>query len=304
MANFNEETLTSWYKPASDSEDSRINNAINMIKNAIQSSSEFDSLTYEIFVQGSYGNNTNVRLNSDVDVNIMLTSTFYTCYPDGKSDTDYSFSEGSISYTDYKERVLRALKNKFGEDSIIEGNKSIKISSNSYRVNADCVISMQYRNYKAINSANPNNYVEGIKYFAKNGDIVINYPKEHIKHGNSKNIATNHEYKKLVRIFKRVRNKMSDDGLIEKDKITSFLVECLVWNIPNTTITKYSTWNETVKQAIIYLYNAIKDDECSEWGEVSEWLYLFHSRRKWTKSDAQDFLLKMWGYMGYGDENN
>ncbi|BFK23792.1 nucleotidyltransferase [Massilimicrobiota timonensis] len=304
MANFSEETLKSWYKPASETEDTKINNVINMIKKAIQSSDEFDSLKYEIFVQGSYGNNTNVRVNSDVDVNVMLTSTFFTCYPEGKNDADYSFSEGTISYSDYKERVIRALKKKFGADSISLGNKSVKISSNSYRVNADCVISMQYRNYNVINSTNPNNYVEGIKYFANDGKTVINYPKEHIENGNSKNVATNHQYKKLVRIFKRVRNKMSEEGLIEKDKITSFLVECLVWNIPNTTITKYSTWNETVKQAIIYLYHAIKDNKCSEWGEVSDWLYLFHSSRKWTKDDAQDFLLKMWIYMGYGNENN
>lgn len=304
VANFSEETLKSWYKPASETEDTKINNVINMIKNAIQSSNEFDSLKYEIFVQGSYGNNTNVRINSDVDVNVMLISTFFACYSEGKNDADYSFSDGSISYSDYKERAIRALKKKFGADSISFGNKSVKISSNFYRVNADCVISMQYRNYNAINSTNPDNYIEGIKYFANDGKIVINYPKEHIKNGNSKNVATNHKYKKLVRIFKQVRNKMSEEGLIEKDKITSFLVECLVWNIPNTTITKYSTWNATIKQAIIYLYNAIKDNKCSEWGEVSNWIYLFHSGRKWTKTDAQDFLLKMWIYMGYRNEDN
>lgn len=304
MSNFSEETLKSWYKPASETEDTKINNAINMIKKAIQNSDEFDGLTYEIFIQGSYGNNTNVRVNSDVDVNVMLTSTFYTCYPDGKNESDYLFSKGSVTYSDYKERIVRALQKKFGTENVTLANKSVKISSNSYRVNADCVISMQYRNYKAIGSTNPSKYVEGIKYISKDGQIVINYPKEHIKNGNSKNVATNYQYKKLVRIFKRVRNKMCEDNLIDKDKITSFLVECLVWNIPNSIIINYSSWNEKIKQAIIYLYNAIKNDECKDWGEVSDWLYLFHSGRKWTKAEAQDFLLKMWNYMGYGNENS
>lgn len=304
MANFTEEQLVNWHKPASATEDERINHAINMIKSAIKNSDDFDSLTYEIFVQGSYGNNTNVKLNSDVDVNIMLTSTFFSCYPNGKNRDDYGFEPGTISYSEYKKMVVKALQNKFGTENITLGNKSIKIASNSYRVNADCVVSMQYRNYKVINSTNPNKYVEGIKYYAKDESEVINYPKEHIANGNSKNVATNHEYKKLVRIFKNIRNKMCDDGIISKDKITSFLVECLVWNVPNKTITGYTTWNETVKQAIIYLYNAIENDSCTQWGEVSERLYLFHSGRKWTKSDAKDFLLRMWNYMGYGNENN
>ena len=66
MANFTEEQLVNWHKPASATEDERINHAINMIKSAIKNSDDFDSLTYEIFVQGSYGNNTNVKLNSDI----------------------------------------------------------------------------------------------------------------------------------------------------------------------------------------------------------------------------------------------
>lgn len=304
MGKYSEEQFKNWYKPASETEDTKINNAIDMIKKALKDCNELNTLTYEVFVQGSYGNNTNVRVDSDVDVNVMLTSTFYSCYPDGKNDSYYGFSKGTISYNEYKEQVVRALKNKFGAENIELGNKSVKISSNSYRVDADCVISMQYRNYKTIESLDANKYVEGIKYFDLDGNVVINYPKEHISNGNNKNNNTNYEYKKLVRIFKRIRNKMCDDNVVEKDKITSFLVECLIWNVPNKTITGYSSWDETVKQAIIFLYNAVKEDKCSDWGEVSERLYLFHSGRKWTKSDVQNFLIKIWNYMGYGDENN
>ena len=73
---YTEATLELWTKPASDTEEQKIENTINMIKSAINASSEFDDLTVEIFVQGSYANNTNVRTNSDVDVCVMLTSTF------------------------------------------------------------------------------------------------------------------------------------------------------------------------------------------------------------------------------------
>ena len=295
---YSETTLKSWTNPASYSEEQKIENTINMIKSAINSSSELNDLTIEIFVQGSYANNTNVRTNSDVDVCVMLTSTFYANYPDGKYNSDYGFVAGSISYNEYKCRVKRAIVNKFGSDAVTEGNKSLKVKSNSYHVNADVVVAFMLKDYRIINSYDSQDYVEGIRFEASNGITVTNYPKEHIQNGREKNKQTNHYYKYLTRIFKRIRNAMVEDELINGDKISSFLVECLVWNVPNNIITRYPTWEETVKQAIIYLYNAIKENKHTEWGEVSERLYLFVGR-KWSASDAQAFLYDMWNYLGY-----
>lgn len=270
-----------------------------MIKSAITASQELRDLTIEIFVQGSYANNTNVRANSDVDVCVMLTSTFFTDYPYGKSDQDYGFSEGTISYGEYRRRVKSAIENKFGSASVTEGNKSLKIRSNSYHVNADVVVAFMFKDYRTINSTNPSSYIEGIRFFALNGATVTNYPKRHIANGKNKNIQTNHRYKYLARIFKRIRNAMVDDGKANKDKISSFLVECLIWNVPNRIILGYSTWAETIKEAIIYLYHAIEDDKQKDWGEVSECLYLFNDGRKWSAEDVQSFLLAMWIYLGY-----
>lgn len=297
---YTEATLQLWTKPASDTEEQKIENTISMIKSAINSSNELKSLEIDIFVQGSYANNTNVRTNSDVDVCVMLKSTFYTEYPNGKDRSDYGFTEGTISYDEYKQRVKNAIVNKFGSAVVTEGNKSLKVRSNSYHVNADVVVALLLKDYKSIGSTDPNRYTEGTRFIARNsGAYVTNYPKLHIANGRQKNNLTNYKYKYLVRIFKRIRNVMVDEGVTNGDKISSFLVECLVWNVPNSIITGYSTWTETVKQAIIYLYNAIKDGKHKEWGEVSERLYLFHYERKWTASEAQTFLHNMWNYLGY-----
>jgi hypothetical protein len=100
--------------------------------------------------------------------------------------------------------------------------------------------------------------------------------------------------------MKRIRNNMVEDCIIDGNVITSFLVECLVWNTPNRIITGYSSWIETVKQTIVYLYNEIDSNNHTEWGEVSEHLYLFRAR-KWTDMDAKIFLNRMWNYMEYGE---
>ena len=297
---YSENTLKLWTNPASDTEEQKISNTIAMIKSAINSCRDLDDLTIDIFVQGSYANNTNVRTNSDVDVCVMLTSTFYTQYPDGKNDSDYGFVEGSITYTEYKKRVKKAIIDKFGSDVVTEGNKSLKVKSNTYHVQADVVVAFMLKDYSVIGSTNPQKYVEGTRFIAANtGDFVTNYPKVHIENGRQKNNRTNYQYKYLTRIMKRIRNAMVDDNVANGDKISSFLIECLVWNVPNDIITGYSTWTETVKQAIIYLYNSIKDGKHKEWGEVSEYLYLFHPARKWSSNDAQSFLYDMWNYLGY-----
>ena len=296
---YSEETLKSWKTPASNTEEQRINNTINMIKSAIDGCANLNDLDIDIFVQGSYANNTNVRTNSDVDVCVMLTSTFYTEYPDGKTREDYGFIEGTMSFDEYKQRIKNAIVNKFGADSVSIGNKSLKIRSNSYHINADVVVAFMLKNYKIIESTDPEKYVEGTRFFDINGMMVTNFPKVHLANGTKKNNATNHQYKFLVRMFKKIRNNMVDDHIINEDKISSFLTECLVWNIPNEIITGYDTWEETIRQSILYLFNAIKSDKHKEWGEVSECLYLFHSGRKWTDKDVQAFLESMWDYLGY-----
>lgn len=294
---YTEDTLKSWINPLSKTEEERVDNTIRMVKSAINSSSDLLNCTIEVFAQGSYANNTNVRQNSDIDICIMLTSNFFSCYADGMNGLAYGFSDGTMNYNDYKRYIVQCLNEKFGSSSVSVGNKSIQIKCNSYRVNADVIPSYQYRNYKAINSKDSNNYIEGIKYLASNGSEVINYPKIHISNGKEKNNQTNYVYKKVVRIMKRIRNNMVDDGVVDKDKISSFLVECLVWNVPNNKLVGHDTWESVLRSVIYYLWKNIDDVQHQKWGEVSEWLYLFHNGRKWTDQDAKQFLTDMWNYL-------
>lgn len=296
---YSEERLQSWTAPLSDTEKQRADNAIKMIRAAIDGSEELKHMDIEIFTQGSYANNTNVRSESDVDVCVMLKDVFHGVYPDGKKREDYGFTAASLTFSRYRDMVKSALQAKFRSEYVSDGNKSLKIDENTYHVKADVVPAFQLRNYYYWGSTDPGRYVEGIWFMSKDGQEVKNYPKEHISNGITKNNETNYKYKKLVRIMKHIRNEMVDDKKANGDKITSFLVECLVWNIPNSTITGYSTWTETVKQAIIYLYNAIKDGTHTEWTEVSKMLYLFRNR-KWTDQDAKQWLCDAWNYLGYG----
>ncbi|MEJ1314622.1 hypothetical protein QY885_12190, partial [Latilactobacillus sakei] len=89
---------------------------------------------------------------------------------------------------------------------------------NTYRKDADTVPAMRYRNYKWNFSDDPEEYIRGIRIKPDQGETIVNYPEQHILEGRKKNVATNHSYKKQVRIMKSVCGKwlMLDTLLLGK----------------------------------------------------------------------------------------
>lgn len=297
---YSEETLRSWTAPLSDSEEKRAENTIKMIGSAIDSIDELKAMNIEVFTQGSFANNTNVRSDSDVDVCVMLKDTFHAEFPEGAKYSDYGFIVSGMTFQKYRGFVKRALQKKFGAEFVKEGNKSLKIDENTYHVKADVVPAFQFRNYSCMGSIDPDKYVEGIWLVSKNGKGVANYPEEHKQNGISKNNDTNYRYKKLIRIMKHIKTNMVDEHVADGNKITSFLVECLIWNVPNEKIKACNTWTDMVREAIRYLYLEMCDDRHYGWREVSEMLNLF-TGRKWTDKDVKIWLERAWIYLGFTD---
>jgi hypothetical protein len=300
MAKYDNQTLDNLRKPASESEEQKISNAISMIKDGINKHSILKEKDIEFIVQGSYGNNTNIKQDSDIDICVMLKDTFYTEYRVGVTDNDYGFTGGTNKFDDYRGIVIRAMIDKFGAANITNGNKSIKIKSNTYRVHADVVPAFQYRNYSNDRNNNPNNFIEGIKFYSADSTEIINYPKIHIKNGIAKNDNTLRKYKRTVRLYKRIKNKMVEENIPVPGGICSFLIEGLLWNVPNNIFTSNTTWNDVLRNSIVSIYNNTNSEGGSkEWGEVSEKFYLFHGNRKWTRETVNTFLTQMWNYLGY-----
>lgn len=299
MSRFSEQTLRSWERPASENEEQRISNAIRMIKEAINSSELLRSRrnSIEVFIQGSYANNTNVRANSDVDVCVMLKKPFYSNYPVGYNRENYGFTKGDYSLTDFRRDLLIALRGKFSD--VKAGNKSLKISSNSYRVEANAIPSFQYRNYRHNNSFDPDIFVEGIKFYSASNVEVINYPKQHIENGKQKNRVTQRKYKRLVRVVKRIRYQMITENKPVDTAISSFLIECLIWNLPNNIII-IDCPTERLRQAIRFLHDAtLNETTCKSWKEVSNILPLFDETRKWNTSKTNLFLRQIWHFLEF-----
>jgi len=297
MAKYTEQQLTNWTKPPSDTEQTKLENSERMVRDAINSDEKLKAKATETFGQGSYANNTNVRLNSDIDINVRYTGGYYFSLPPDVTEEDVKIAHigsSGYSFSEFKDDVENALVNKFDRSEIIRNDKCITVKANTNRVETDVVPTWNFRRF-----SKDGGYVLGAKFWSDKGKDIVNYPKQHIENGISKNSNTYRRFKRLTRLHRKLRYKMIDDGENVSDDITSFLLECLVWNVPNRIMNDNETWTDRLRESIIYIHDKTKDEtSCKEWGEVSELLYLFIGR-KWSYKDVNAYMVLLWNHLEF-----
>jgi hypothetical protein len=199
-------------------------------------SATYSNRTFEVFLQGSYGNDTNIYDESDVDVVIRYDGAFYNNKKelpvDQQNAFDAHFSDGTYSYDTFKGHALAALQKAFGQ-SVRQEKKAIKIDAQGTRRNADVVVAFEYRRYYKFSGAGDQSHDTGIAFFTSDGTRIVNYPKQHSKNLTTKHQATSNNFKPLIRIFKNMRSKLVADGLIAQGIAPSYFVEGLLYNAPN-----------------------------------------------------------------------
>jgi len=283
-----------WAKPPGKTEQDRCDNAVSAIRNAIKASDNLRSRGVSVFPQGSYRNNTNVRKDSDVDIGILCTDTFFFDLPEGTIRDTYRIAPATYNYDQFKNEVDAALVTHFGRSAVKRGNKAFDVHETSYHVEADLAAFFEHRHYQADGT-----YLKGVALLTdKENRRIINWPEQHYENGVSKNNATGTRLKSIVRVLKSLSNEMTGQDIREAD-VPGFLIECLVCNVPNSDF-QNSTYRADVHAALAFLFNnTLSHEDCKEWGEVSDLIYLFHSDQKWTWQQAHAFTSVVWDYIGF-----
>lgn len=286
-----EDVFSKWARPLGKTEEERSENAIKSVKNAIDSNNNLKNRDIEIFIHGSYRNNTNIQKDSDVDIGILCYDTYYYDLPEGCSIKN--FEPATYDYSVFKMDVGISLISYFGSNSIERGNKAYRIRENSYHVDADIAPFFEHRRYST-----SSNYISGVELRPDNGGKVINWPKQHFSNGVNKNQITNKRYKKLVRIIKKLCIDMQENNISHAKNIPGFLIECLIWNVPNNNFGNYYIIDD-VRSCLAYLFNnTMNNENCDEWGEVSELIYLFKGQ-KGKRQLVHNFIDAAWDYIGF-----
>lgn len=295
-----ENVFKNWAKPSSDTEQQKCENVERMIRDTIRQDKTLSQKGIDIFAQGSYRNNTNVRQDSDVDICVMLKDVFFYDLPEGKTKDAFQIYDAGYTYQEFKNDVESALINKFGRKEVSHGNKAFDVHANTYRVDADVVPCFEHRRYTGQQNYDGTfYYLSGTEFRPDSGGRVINWPQQHYDNGVTKNDDTGNRFKYITRVLKRLRNEMVDKGISAAKPIPSYLIECLVWNVPNEGF-GHDTYADDVRYVLAHTFNkTIADEGCSEWGEVNELKYLFRDAQPWTRQQAHDFLSAAWDYIGF-----
>jgi hypothetical protein len=186
------------------------------IKNALESTqSPYAARDYSVFLQGSYGNDTNIYAESDVDVVIVLNETYYSDLSDlsdeDKVKCNQARTDASYGYTKFKRDVNAWLKQRFGS-GVNVGNKAIFIPGNGSRRDADVVVAAAFHRYDRFETFSNSSYAKGICFWTSDNVQIVNFPKQHADNCIRKHDGTNRYYKPFVRVIKNLRNKMVEEG--------------------------------------------------------------------------------------------
>lgn len=252
--------------------------------------------SFDVFLQGSYGNDTNIYSESDVDVVICLESSFrydLTNLQPIEAQAYRSYvTPATYSYEQFKAAVILQLQKTFGAVNISVGEKAIKIKSTPTRRSADVVVCWEYRSFKSFSLQNPNDYAPGIIFTTPRGEI-INYPKQHSANLSAKHQDTQSMLKPMVRILKNIRSRMVDQGYLEKGVAPSYYLEGLFYNVP---VEQYvvGSYGDTFCNGLNWLSKTDKSKlVCANW----RYYLLGTSNVQWNEADLNTFLdaaCKLW----------
>lgn len=151
------------------------------------------------------------------------------------------------------------------------GNKAIRVKAGGARRPADVIVAFEFRRYYRFNGASDQRFDTGICFFSQAGMRIANYPKQHSENCTAKHQATGQNFKPVVRIFKNMRGKLVDDGMIAKGMAPSYFIEGLLYNVPNGHFA--GTYQEIV-------FNILR------------WLYETQDRTKFICANGQYYLLR------------
>lgn len=227
-----ESQLETWSHQGSVSQSSI---TYNTIKNVLEAANTpYAGKSYSVFLQGSYGNDTNIYAESDVDIMIKLDdcmqSDLEALPQDEKDAYKNTFDSAKYTHVDFKRDVLNVLTEQYSSD-VKAGDKAIAIAARGNRRKADVITAIQFRRYYKFKSTYDQSYDEGICFYNAAGERIANYPKQHSANLTYKHQNTNKWLKPMVRVIKNLRGKLVEDGYIKAGVASSYYLEGLLYNV-------------------------------------------------------------------------
>jgi hypothetical protein len=290
--------LIHWERPPSDHEESKIQKAAKIATELVMRNKELVETGVRILPQGSYYNNTNVRLEADMDLRVQLP-TLMVRYAGGVDGDDadrtlgYVLVPGTLRENAARVRHLLATDcvRTFGEHNVTVGNKAVSVDGlDGSHADVDLVPAFHLR-YVQKDTGGDYFTTDGVGLVAANGAETWNFPDQHHSNGIRKRANTAFRFKRVVRSLKRLNNELCEIGAINR-RLPSFLVECLAYLVEDSCYVEDDDdrWARLVR--VSSRLQTLLSDQAFVTGatEINEIKLLFHASQAWTREDAINFV--------------
>ncbi len=300
--------LQHWEKPATVTEEGTIERAQTNVVSALAKNEWLVGQRVKVEPQGSYHNNTNVRTEADVDLRVQHP-TLRVDYAPGISvpHADYICGYSLTGNNNYellammRQKVSASLVAQFGNEHVdTSGGKAIKISGiTGSRAEIDVVPALTYHNLRWNARLQIYETLQGVAILGRDGTWTLNFPEQHHRNGIAKRTRTAGRFKRVVRVFKRMRADMSKRGIL-KINIPSFLIECMIYQVADEHFLvesddRYQRVNRVAAEMVRLLHNGLATLQLTEINGIKP---LFGGNQAWSLADAQEFATTAYAHLG------
>ncbi|PJI38973.1 hypothetical protein [Ferrovibrio sp.] len=286
-----------WQRPASVSEEGTIERAAANVRAALSASSWLVDQGLELCQQGSYFNNTNVRRDSDIDlrlvhpaVNVVFGPNVVPQYARGALGYAAGGRKFGDIFSDMRAHTSAALAKRFGAANIVPGSKAIKVRGiTGSRAMVDVVPCVRLHIIDWVSDWSRYITTEGVAIIG-NAGWIYNFPDLHHRNGKAKRQNTAHRFKRMVRIFKALRDDMEGRG-IAGARVPSFLVECLVYAVEDGYFLHDEDLYGRVRRIALRMQARLAAPDAERTMlEISGVKHLFQPGQAWTFAQARNFM--------------
>ena len=201
-----------------------------------------------IVPQGSFTNRTNTRLDADIDLRIqhpMLKIEYGSGVDAGTAWRQGGYYNTGVSFGYASDRMRAEIRSEliaaFGALALDDsGNKAIRVKGlEGSRSEVDVVPCFTLHHITGQTLLGQTT-VPGTAILSKDkANWTLNYPDQDSENGRTKRLNTGLHFKRVVRVVKRLRADMTERGIL-RDKVPSFLVECLIYLVEDRYFTEPS----------------------------------------------------------------
>ena len=284
-----------WEKNASLSEEGMLDRASQMVRGVVANNVWLSSMGAKVSGQGSWYNATNTRRDSDVDLRVELPLVKVDYAPDVLNSWSHHAQAYIASpwthellFWQARRELSPALATKFGSESVTSGQKAFAVAGAlGSRAKVDVVITVP-SHYYWVGADGQLYLTQGVAILCPNGRWIYNYPDQHHRNGVAKRDRTGRQFKKVVRICKRLRAVLAERGLYS-GPAPSFMVECLVYLVEDSFFTVASDDRYGRVQRVVQRLHAILFGATSALFEINDLKWLFAQDQAWTYWDAVNF---------------